>query len=186
MADPQVWAMGNTHPPCFTPGTRIATPHGMRIIDDLAPGDAISTTQGPQPLVWLGHLHVNAAQARTPAFRPIRIRAGALGNGLPQRDMLVSPQHRFVLSGWRAEMLFGAAEVLVAAKHLVNDLTIRPVDIDALTYLHLLLPAHHIIMAEGALTESLHPSQVGQMAETALPCLTAREARLISGAGGGT
>jgi Hint domain len=186
MADPQMWAMGDTHPPCFTPGTRIATPGGARVIDDLTPGDAITTTHGPQPLVWLGRLQVNAAQARTAAFRPIRLRAGALGNGLPQRDMLVSPQHRFVLSGWRAEMLFGESSVLVAAKHLVNDLTIRPVDVGTVTYLHLLLPAHHIIIAEGALTESLHPSHVGQMAETALPCLTAREARLISGAGGGT
>jgi Hint domain len=186
MADSQAWAMGDTHPPCFTPGTRIATPHGARMIDDLEPGDAISTTKGPQPLVWLGRLHVNAAQARTPAFRPVRIRAGALGHGLPERDMLVSPQHRFVLTGWRAEILFGSASVLVAAKHLVNDLTIRPVDVGAVTYLHLLLPAHHIIQAEGAATESLHPSQVGLAADAALPCLTGREARLLSGAGGGT
>lgn len=186
MADPQAWAMEGTHPPCFTPGNLIATPHGARMIEDLEPGDAISTTTGPQPLRWLGRLHVNAAQARTPAYRPIRIRAGALGNGLPERDMLVSPQHRFVLTGWRAEILFGSPSVLVAAKHLVNDLTIRPADAGPVTYLHLLLPGHHIIRAEGALTESLHPAQVGLAADAALPCLTGREARLLSGAGGGT
>ena len=191
MSDPFAWrlgAAGLTHPPCFTPGTLIATPDGARMIDDLEPGDPITTLDGPQPIVWLGRLPVNALQARNPAFRPIRIRAGALGDGLPWRDMLVSPQHRFVVSGWRADILFGSASVLVAAKHLVNDMTIRPVDVGALTYMHLLLPQHHIILAEGALTESLQQAELSDRlaAQSALPCLSAREARLLSGAGGGT
>jgi hypothetical protein len=71
--------------------------------------------------------------------------------------MLVSPQHRMLLSGPRAEMLFGEAEVLVAALHLVNETTITQVRPTSVTYIHLLFDEHEIIRGDGAWTESFQP-----------------------------
>ena len=91
------------------------------------------------------------------------IAAGALGNTRPLR---VSPQHRMLLQGWQAELLFDEAEVLVAAKLLVNDQTIRreeggPEANGMVTYHHMLFDAHEIVLAEGAPSESFHPGHVG-------------------------
>ena len=84
------------------------------------------------------------------------IKAGALGN---TRDLRVSPQHRML--GGQAEMLFGDAKVLVAAKHLVNDQTILRVEGGEVVYFHMLFVAHEIVFAEGAPSESFHTGQVG-------------------------
>ncbi len=149
--------------PCFTPGTLIETTRGAVPVEDLAPGDLILTQDdGPQPLRWVSRTPIDAARlARTPSFRPILIRAGALGPGVPARDMRVSQQHRILVRGWRAELLFGDAELLVPAKALVNDSTIivdtRQAGVD---YLHLLLDRHHVVSAEGVETESLYPGQI--------------------------
>ena len=82
-----------------------------------------------------------------PALRPIRL-AG-------RRDLIVSPQHRMLIEGARAEMLFGEAEVLVAARHLPWGEVILPAGV---TYRHLLFDAHEIIVAEGVWAESFQPA----------------------------
>ncbi len=94
-----------------------------------------------------------------PHLRPIRFRAGALGNGRPEEDLWVSPQHRMLLQGPAAAALFNAHEVLVAAEDLLNDQSVT-VDVTAreVTYIHLLLDQHNIIFANGMETESFHPS----------------------------
>lgn len=137
--------------PCFTPGTLINTKWGQRAVETLLVGDLIETQDnGLQSLRWIGRRNVVAQGALT----PIRIRAGALGN---DRDLLVSPQHRMLLTGWQAELLFGESEVLVAAKHLVNGTTITPAARRSVDYIHLLFDRHEIIFAEGIATESFHP-----------------------------
>ena len=139
-------------PPCFTPGTLIATPSGPRRIEAIGVGDLVTTRDhGPQPVRWTGVRRVPGHGD----FAPISIAAGALGN---RRHLLVSPQHRMLVTGWRAELLCGADEVLVAACHLVDDQAIRPAPAHKVTYLHLMFEAHEIIFAEGAATESLDPS----------------------------
>lgn len=152
-------------PPCLTPGTLVRTPEGDRLIETLKPGDLVLTRDhGAQPLRWVGSVDVTAARlAAEPAFRPVRIGKGALGNGLPQRALLVSPQHRMVVSGWRTELLFGMPEALVAAKHLINGNDIASADsVAGTTYIHLMFDRHEVIWAEGAETESFHPHLIEQ------------------------
>jgi Ca2+-binding RTX toxin-like protein len=137
---------------CFGKGTRIATPYGARAVEDLKPGDLVLTMDnGLQPLRWVGARTVPA----TGRFAPIEITKGALGN---ERDLIVSPQHRMLLNGWRSEMLFNTSEVFAAAKHLVNGSTIREAQGGFVTYYHLMFDRHEVIFAEGAASESFHIS----------------------------
>lgn len=139
---------------CFNRGTRIETPFGPRRIETLVQGDLVLTRDhGPQPLRWVGSRIV----AATGRFAPIRIRKGALDN---TSDLIVSPQHRMLIQGWRAEMLFGTTEVFAAAKHLLNDRTIVRQEGGLVEYFHLMFDAHEVIFAENAAAESFHPSDL--------------------------
>ncbi len=136
---------------CFARGTLIETPDGPRHVETLAEGDLVNTLDaGPQPIRWAGK---KRCPARTDNA-PIRLKAGALGN---IRDLWVSPNHRMLVRGPMAELMFGANEVLVAAKHLVNDRTIRRDPRAFIDYHHILLDAHHIVFAEGCGAETLFP-----------------------------
>lgn len=154
---------------CFTAGTRIDTAQGPRPVESLRAGDRIRTLDGGLlPLRWIGRQDVDGATLRANAkLRPIRIVAGALGPGLPQRDLLVSRQHRMLVSGPVAMQVFGSAEILISAIKLVglSGITIDRA-LDAVTYFHLLFDAHHIVFAEGAPSESLLP---GAQAMALLP-----------------
>lgn len=146
---------------CFTPGTLLATPEGPRPIEALRPGDRINTADnGPQPIMWTGSRHLSGARLfAQPHLRPIRIRRAALGDRRPDRDLLVSPQHRMLVRGAAAMALFNTPEVLVAATDLVDHETVFPdSSLRAVTYIHLLLEAHQVIVANGLETESFHPS----------------------------
>ncbi len=146
---------------CFTPDTRLATPDGPRLIQDIQPGERILTRDnGPQEVMWRGHRRMSGARLYAmPHLRPIRLRLGALGVDRPDQDLLVSPQHRMMVRGASAQALFNTAEVLVAAEDLVNDSTIT-VDhaLREVTYVHILLERHNIVYANGLETESFHPS----------------------------
>lgn len=145
--------------PCFVAGTRLLTARGQRRIDRLQTGDRVMTADhGLQPIRWIGARSV-PAQGR---FAPIAFEAGAIGN---TRALRVSPEHRMLLRGWQAEVCFGEPEVLIAAKHLVNDRTIRPAPGGMVTYLHIVFDRHEIVFAEGAASESLH---LGDMALSGL------------------
>ncbi len=147
-------------PPCFTPGTKIATPDGPRLVEEIAVGDLVLTRDaGPQPVVWIGNVHVDAARLEEePAFRPIRLKKDALGIGRPNRDMHLSPQHRVLLTDWRAELLFGDRQVLAAAAHLVDGHDILPdPEVGEITYIHLFCDSHQILFADGLEAESFRP-----------------------------
>ncbi|MDT9702188.1 Hint domain-containing protein, partial [Streptomyces sp. P17] len=91
-----------------------------------------------------------AALAANPHLRPVRIRAGALGAGVPARDLVVSPQHRVLLRSGIARRMFGASEVLVAAKQLLAlDGVELASDLDSVTYVHFLFDRHQIVQSEG-------------------------------------
>jgi VCBS repeat-containing protein len=147
---------------CVARGTLIDTETGPVPVEDLRIGDRVCTLDGPaRPVRWIGCRHVSAAElAADPSLRPVRIAAGAFGPGQPGRDLTVSPQHRILLDDWRAELFFGAAQVLVPAKGLVNDLTIR-IDHAApgVDYFHVLFDRHEIMLTEGLPTESFHPGE---------------------------
>ncbi|KIC25311.1 MULTISPECIES: Hint domain-containing protein [unclassified Leisingera] len=138
--------------PCFLRGTLIRTPDGEVPVEDLRPGmEVLTYDNGPQVLQWTG----SRRTACTAETAPVRFAKGSCGN---TRDLYVSPQHRMVVSGPLAELLFGEEEVLVKAKDLVNDRTVRPAqDMQEAEYFHLLFGRHQILWANGALSESYQP-----------------------------
>lgn len=146
---------------CFTPGTLIDTPQGPRPVEELREGDRVSTRDnGPQEILWIGSRRMTGARLYVmPQLRPVRFRAGALGIARPERALLVSPEHRILVRGPAARALFNTSEVLVPARDLVDGDTVQ-VDrvLREVTYVHLLLPQHQIIRANGIDTESFHPA----------------------------
>ncbi|EAQ26325.1 hypothetical protein ROS217_14151 [Roseovarius sp. 217] len=146
---------------CFTPGTRIETPEGPRLVEELREGDHVQTRDnGAEQIQWIGSRRMTGARLfAMPRLRPIRLKAGALGMGRPDAELLVSPEHRMLVRGDVARALFNTPEVLVMARDLVNNDTVT-VDLGSreVTYIHLLLPHHQIIWANGVETESFHPA----------------------------
>lgn len=155
---------------CFTPGTLLETPEGPRPVEDLVAGDKLITKDaGAQEILWVGSRHVSGARlSAMPDLRPVRIRGGALGDGRATSDLIVSPDHRILLTGERARALAGEDEVLVAARNLVNRVGInRDSATRAATYIHVMLPEHHVVVANGVEAESFHPGMaaLSQIAE---------------------
>lgn len=148
--------------PCFTPGTLIATATGERRVEELQPGDRVITRDnGLQEIRWVGRRDMSGAElAAAPHLRPVLIREGALGKGLPERDMLVSPQHRVLITGERPQLFFEESEVLVAAKHLTGMDGVDVVDVSSTTYIHVMFDHHEVILSDGAWTESFQPGDM--------------------------
>ncbi|WP_370212040.1 Hint domain-containing protein [Roseovarius sp.] len=137
--------------PCFVTGTRILTPDGEVPIETLRAGDLVITRdRGPQPIRWIGQRRVEAKGN----FAPIHIAENALGK---HRAIRLSPLHRVLIRDARAELYFGEAEVLVAARDLVNDHSIRPVEGGMVEYVHMLFDQHEVVYSEGLQTESFLP-----------------------------
>ena len=134
---------------CFTRSTLIRTPGGDVRIQDLRIGDLVVTADhGPQRIKWIGSRKVSAKGS----LAPIRFAAGAIGNVEP---LLLSPQHRVLLSGWRAQLFAGTEEVMIPALHLVNDTTILRQKGDWVEYFHIMFAKHEILFANNAKCESL-------------------------------
>lgn len=147
------------HTPCFTAGTEIATPRGPIPIEDLRAGDRVLTRDnGYRPIRWIGARRFEAAVlADYPELQPVRIAAGALGDGRPARDIVVSPQHRMLLTGAEAIRLAGESEILLAAVDLIDFGVAEPAPFDAVVYVHILFDAHEIVCANGCWSESFLP-----------------------------
>jgi hypothetical protein len=134
---------------CFAEGTLIATARGEVPVEQLRAGDLVLTARGfgapLQPVRWVGRLHVNIARHPAPAkAAPILIKAGALAEGVPARDLRVSPEHALFLDDRLVP-----AHVLVNGTSIVQELWCREV-----TYFHVELPAHGLLIAEGTAAES--------------------------------
>ena len=145
--------------PCFTPGTLIATPTGERKVEDLQVGDRVITRDnGMQEIRWAGAKELSGAQlAANDHLQPILIQAGALGDNLPERDILVSPQHRMLLTTDQAAMYFEEREVLVAAKHLTMLEGVDRVESSGTTYIHIMFDQHEVVLSNGTWSESFQP-----------------------------
>lgn len=150
---------------CYLAGTMIATPQGEVPVESLRAGDLVLThDHGAQPLAWTSASHVTPADLDlAPNKRPVRIAAGALGNGLPRRDVDVSPQHRVLVTDAEGH------EYLISARHLMMSgqpgVTLRPLT-GEFDLIHIAFADHHIVIAEGAAMESFF---TGAMAVRALP-----------------
>lgn len=137
---------------CFMRGTLIDVETGSIAIEELKPGMMVRTyDHGLQPLRWIGRSRVSVTQDTA----PIRIRKGTFDS---LSDLWVSPNHRMLITGQFAELLFGEDEVLAKAKDLINDKSIRRDDsFESVEYYHLLFDQHEILWSNGALSESYHP-----------------------------
>lgn len=140
---------------CFAAGTAIRTPDGDRPVETLTAGDLVMTMDdGPQPIQWIGINRVAVNERLT----PVRIRAGALGEGLPSHDLIVSRQHRMLIRSKIVQRMFNTSEVLVAAKSLLDLEGVELVQgCHHVTYCHILFGKHHVIFANDAPSESLLP-----------------------------
>ncbi|PPB81507.1 Hint domain-containing protein [Albidovulum inexpectatum] len=145
--------------PCFTAGTMIATDRGSIRIEDLRVGDRVLTRdRGYRPIRWIGARRFDCdALVEHPELRPILIPAGALGQGVPATDLIVSPQHRILLSGNAAKQLSDETEILVAAVDAMQAIGARRADLDEVVYYHILFDGHEIILSNGCWSESFHP-----------------------------
>ena len=151
--------------PCYTPGTLIDTASGPRPVEALRVGDLVWTLDhGFQPVRWVGARRIALpADGSRDHLRPIRIAASALGGD--GDDLRVSPQHRVLLQSRIAQRMFGAAQVLVPAKALLELPGVSvTMDIDQVTYVHFACADHQIVRANGVLSESLYlGAQAGRM-----------------------
>ena len=137
--------------PCFTRGTRILTPSGEVHVEDLQIGQMVTTQdRGAQPIRWIG---TRTAKARGQSA-PVVIEQGTFGLN---RRLLLSQLHRVLVSNAHAELLFGEDEVLVAAKDLVNGVSVWIQEGGEVEYFHILFDEHEIVFAEGLPTESFFP-----------------------------
>ncbi|MBL9052403.1 MAG: Hint domain-containing protein, partial [Tabrizicola sp.] len=147
---------------CFTPGTMICTDRGDVAVESLRAGDLVVTRDsGLQPLRWTGSRTLSQRELQAkPDLQPVRIAMGAFAGAGPERTMLVSPQHRILIEGARAEILFGEAEVLVPAKHLIGHIeATRALPVEGVTYVHLLFDRHEVVLSDGIWTESFQPAE---------------------------
>ena len=134
-----------THVPCFRAGTRIRTIEGDVTVETLREGSRVVTSGGEAvPVVWLGQREIDCRRHPYPEqVWPIRVRAGAIGPGLPARDLYLSPDHAVFVDG-----------VLIPIKHLLNATSIAQVRTERVSYWHVELPRHDILLAEGLPAES--------------------------------
>lgn len=159
------YGFGPTGPNATT--ALIRTPRGDVAVQNLQAGDLAETLDdGPRPIRWIGSRLVSPDALKIcPDLRPVLVPLGALGDGLPVRDLLLSPAHRVPVRGSRLELLFGTHEGLIPVKMLVGHIDgIRVVhDTTALAggieYFHIIFDKHQIIWSEGAETESFHPAE---------------------------
>ncbi|MBT2130199.1 Hint domain-containing protein [Aliiroseovarius lamellibrachiae] len=151
----------NEYVACFARGTLIETPTGRVNIEDLQIGDLVTThDHGAQALRWVAHRTV-PAQGN---FAPVVLPKGAIGN---DRDLVLSAQHRVLLSGPRAELLFGETEVMAPALYLADiGLGFRKPG-GEVTYYHLMFDRHEVIYSEGVATESYLPGDSAGLSEDA-------------------
>jgi autotransporter passenger strand-loop-strand repeat protein len=131
--------------PCFAAGTRILTPQGEIAVERLRTGDAVINRRGEDvPIIWIGRRRLNLERHQRPEqAQPVRIAADAFADGVPARDLVLSPDHALFLDG-----------VLVPAKALINGRNVVQLRRQAVTYYHVELAEHDVIFAEGCAVES--------------------------------
>jgi len=130
---------------CFRAGTRIATARGEVVVEELRIGEPARLRDGSAaPIIWVGRRSVDCLRHPQPRrVWPVRVAAGAFGEGLPQRDLWLSPDHAIFVDG-----------VLIPVRYLINGASIAQVPVNEVTYYHVELPCHDVLLAEGLAVES--------------------------------
>jgi len=113
-----------------------------------------------QEIRWVGRRDLTGQElCQAPNLKPVLIRAGSLGRGLPERDMMVSPQHRMLINNNRSALYFDEREVLAAAKHLTGMEGVDTVEASGVSYIHFMFDQHEVVLSNGAWTESFQPGE---------------------------
>ncbi len=135
----------NDAAPCFAAGTRIATSAGPVAVEALAPGMTVQLADGgTAPIIWLGHRRVDCARHPRPHdVLPVRVAKGAFGPGQPSRDLILSPDHAVFAGGG-----------LIPVRYLLNGRTVVQETVESVTFWHVELPRHAVLLAEGLACES--------------------------------
>ena len=188
---------------CFAAGTNLLTPNGYCAVEQLKCGDRVQTRDGDAlEIVWIaGSRHDLPGNAGDVV--PVLISKGALGDGTPMRDLVVSPLHKVLVTGAQVEIIAGVTEALVPAKALTALPGIRRMMGErTVTYYHVMLRQHAIVDSDGAFSESFYPGptavsmlSLGQKlslrramvglrnegyGKTACPCLSNSEAKNLA------
>jgi autotransporter passenger strand-loop-strand repeat protein/T5SS/PEP-CTERM-associated repeat protein len=131
--------------PCFAAGTRVATTRGEVAVERLRVGDQVRLARGgTAPALWLGHRTVACARHPRPQdVMPVRVVADAFGSGQPGGDLLLSPDHAVFIDG-----------VLIPIRYLLNGATVVQEAASRVTYWHVELDHHDVLLAEGLACES--------------------------------
>jgi autotransporter passenger strand-loop-strand repeat protein len=132
--------------PCFLIGTRIPTDRDEVAVQDLRIGALVQTVlrEALTPIIWIGRREVDCAHHPTPRkVWPVRVSAGAFGPGRPAKELFLSPDHAVYIN-----------DVLIPIRHLINGATIAQVAMNQVTYYHVELPRHDVVLAEGLPAES--------------------------------
>jgi collagen type I/II/III/V/XI/XXIV/XXVII alpha len=138
-------ATGAVTAPCFAAGTRIATTRGDVAVEHLRIGDTVCLAEGgTAPVIWLGHRRLDCRRhARPQDVHPVRVAAHAFGLGRPARDLRLSPDHAVFVDG-----------VLIPVRYLLNGATVTQEDAARVTYWHVELDRHAVLLAEGLPAET--------------------------------
>jgi len=132
--------------PCFAAGTRIATERGEIAVEAIRVGERVRVLlgEGLAEVIWVGRRAVDCARHPKPKqVWPVRVAAGAFGEGRPHTDLFLSPDHAVYVE-----------QVLIPVKYLINGSTIVQVKADSVTYHHIELAEHDVLLAEGLPAES--------------------------------
>ena len=136
-------------PECFLTGTRILTENGDQLVEELEIGDRVQTADGKiEAVKWIGYQTINPSEILNPLRgNPVQIKAGALGENTPTRDLFISPDHALLVDG-----------LLINAGALVNDISIiKTQPTETFVYHHIELENHALLVAEGTFAESYMP-----------------------------
>lgn len=174
---------------CFTAGSLIRTPAGLRRVETLNPGDPVVTAKGHiRPVRWIGRRRLSAQELQQdPHLCPVRIMAGCFGPNSPNRDLVVSPQHRIAVTSAMMELMHCETAMLAPAKGLINGRTIvQELPAQGVEYVHILFDRHELVNVEGVWSESFYPGDttLGAMAPATRRELFTLFPDLACGAGG--
>jgi hypothetical protein len=140
---------------CFRSGTRISTARGEVAVEQLRIGEMLPAHTGdrrltPHRIEWIGHRTIDCRRHPKPALVwPVRIAAGAFGPSRPHRDLFLSPDHAmFVMPEGHAR------GVLIPIRHLLNGTNITQQTVDTVTYWHIELSLHAVLLANGLMCET--------------------------------
>ncbi len=165
---------------CFLAGTEIETPSGPRQVEALVAGDLVLTESGqPKPIRWIGRNKISEITlAEKPHLQPVSIQPHAFGPGAPNKTISLSPQHRVAVSSSQCQVYFNSTNVLASAKSLINrDDVHQSTQNGDVTYYHILMDEHELLLSSGLWTESLF---IGESTLETLPRWTLARLRELS------